>query len=112
MCRYFTGKPCEGLNLTWCDKASRVARCFMTWLVKCPSLEPRGPQQAENGEKTEDQIFLGLGPSCHPCMRGKRTAALAFGSNILGIDTPRSILMPGMWPSGRVCNTKAGSGST
>lgn len=37
----------------------------------------------------------------------RRRATLAFGSNMLGMETPRSILIPGMWPSGRVCNREA-----
>lgn len=61
----------------------------------------------EHGEKRENQIFSGLCLLCCPHVRAEM-AALAFGSNMLGMDTPRSILAPDMWPSGRVCKRKAG----
>lgn len=40
-------------------------------------------------------------------MHAHMPVTLAFGSNMLGMDTPLSILTAGMWPSGRVCDRNA-----
>lgn len=80
--------------------------------MACQRCQPRaqGASTLRLVKRQKTKSLPGLCPSSYPHTRGERAATLAFGSNMLGMDTPRSILMPGMWPSGRVCNRKAGSG--